>query len=211
MEETSLGGPDVRFQATPWTRVLHGDAASLDHLARVYWKPIYFFVRRKGHDVEAAKDLTQEFWSTMLGRAALAKADPTRGRFRTFLLAALENFLRDEARAASRLKRGPPPVPLDVDPPAGPPEDSFNRGWARELLRQAVEELKPPYLDAVKLHVAGEKDIAGKLGVSDTDARNHVHRGRAKLREIVVSRIRESLDDPTQLEAEVAEFLRWIR
>jgi RNA polymerase sigma-70 factor (ECF subfamily) len=203
MKDTSLGGENVRFLPTPWTLVLRGDAAALDHLARVYWKPIYFFIRRKGHDVDDAKDLTQEFWATMLQRAAVAKADPARGRFRTFLLAALQNFLRDEARAAGRQKRGPPPLPLEAEPPALPPEDAFMQGWARELLRQAVEELKPPYLDAVKRHLAGEP--------TGSEERNHVHRGRAMLRDIVVSRIRESLDDPAQLEAEIAEFLRWAR
>lgn len=199
--ETSIGGENVRFQPTPWSRVLRGDAESLERLLAVYWKPIYFFIRRRGHDIESAKDLTQDFWATMLDRAALAKADPNRGKFRTFLLAALGNFLIDDARR----KKGKP-LAVDVanlEVPEGAPEDVFNRGWARTILEEALARLDPPYRDAVKRHLAGEK-----LG---DEARNHVHRGRAKLRDLVVSRIREGLDDPTQLDAEVAEFLRAIR
>jgi RNA polymerase sigma factor (sigma-70 family) len=210
--ETSIGGDNVRFQPTPWTMVLRGDAEALERLLAIYWKPVYFYLRRKGHDIEEAKDLTQEFWATMLDRAALAKADPDRGRFRTFLLAALSNFRTDQAR-----RRMGKPLPVDfatVEPQlvsSGSPDEAFQRGWARSILAEAVEKLEPPYLDAVKLHLAGEKDIPGKLGISDTDARNRVHRGRAKLRELVIARLRESLDDPTQLEAEIADFLRAIR
>ncbi len=223
VEETSLGGQNARFGATPWTLVLRGDRDSLDRLVTLYWKPVYFYLRRHGRDIESAKDLTQGFWGTMLERASLAHADPSRGRFRTFLLAALQNFLRDEHRAASREKRGGGISPLSFDFEEGerryalepaatdPPEASFNRQWARALLQQAVDDLKPPYLEAVRLHLAGESDIATRLGVSATDARNYVHRGRGHLREILIARIRETVHDPDQLETEIAEFLRSIR
>lgn len=199
--ETSIGGDNVRFLPTPWTLVLRGDAESLERLLAVYWKPIYFFVRRKGHDVETAKDLTQDFWATMLDRASLAKADPNRGRFRTFLLVALGNFLIDQSRRAKGK-----PLALDVanlEVPDGPPEDVFHRTWARTILEDALAQLEPPYRDAVKRHLKGET-----LG---DEFRNHVHRGRAKLRDLVIARIREGLDDPAQLEAELADFLRAIR
>lgn len=214
--ETSLGGDNVRFGATPWTLVLRGDHEALERLIGVYWKPVYFFLRRSGRDIESAKDLTQEFWATMLDRAALAHADPSRGRFRTFLLAALGIFLRDEARAAGREKRGGGRAKIDfegVPEPTvdEPPDLAFHREWSRTLLRQAVEELQPPYLEAVRRHLAGEPDIAGKLGISATDARNHVHRGRAKLRDALLAKIRETVHDPGQLDAEIAEFLRSIR
>ncbi|MBI2930923.1 MAG: sigma-70 family RNA polymerase sigma factor [Planctomycetes bacterium] len=223
MDDTSLGGPNVRFQPTPWTMVLRGDAQALEHLARLYWKPVYFYVRRRGCDIETAKDLTQEFWATILERASLDQADPSRGRFRTFLLATLSNFLADEARAAGRQKRGGERRVFSMDFHEGetqlrlepavddPPEAAFNRRWARALLQQAVEELKPPYLDAVKLHLASEKEIATKLGVSESDAKNTVHRGRAQLREILVAKIRQTVDDPDQMEQEIAEFLKAIR
>lgn len=215
MAETSIGGEVVRFQPTPWTMVLRGDAEALEHLLRLYWKPIYFFLRRSGRDVETAKDLTQEFWATLLDRKSLGLADPARGRFRTFLLAALTNFLRDQARAEHRKMRV---LPLDFAeaetrfrPSNDPPDTEFNRQWARTLLRQAVDELKPPYLDAVKMHLAGESRIAEKMGISESDAKNYVHRGRAQLREILIARIRETVDDPAQLDAEISEFLRAIR
>lgn len=220
MTETSIGGEGVRFQLTPWTMVLRGDAEALEHLLRLYWKPIYFFLRRGGRDVESAKDLTQEFWAALLDRKSLGLADPARGRFRTFLLAALSNFLRDQARAAHREKRGGGQPVLSLDfveaetrfhPSNDPPDAEFNRQWARTLLRQAVDELRSPYLDAVKLHLEGESRIAEKMGISEGDAKNYVHRGRAQLREILVARIRETVDDPAQLDAEISEFLRAIR
>ena len=76
--ETSIGGNNVRFQPTAWTVIrsaVDGSRDALDQLIAVYWKPAYFFIRRRGHDVESAKDLTQGFFGSLLERDFFARVD----------------------------------------------------------------------------------------------------------------------------------------
>src|SRR5437660_1288726 len=110
---TSRGGQAREFDSTHWSVVLRaGDskgpqyAESLEKLCRAYWYPLYAFVRRNRRDPEEARDLTQEFFAKLLEKKWLAQADPARGRFRTFLLAALKHFLANEWHRARTLKRG---------------------------------------------------------------------------------------------------------
>jgi len=93
-------GPGTEaFATTHWSVVLSAGGASaqsreaLETLCRAYWRPLHAFVVRKGFDAESAKDLTQDFLASLLARNDLANTHPSRGRFRTFLLSALENFL----------------------------------------------------------------------------------------------------------------------
>ena len=101
------------FATTHWSVVLAaGDVASpqadvaLADLCRTYWYPLYVFVRRKGHDSHDAQDLTQAFFARLLEKNYVAQADRERGRFRTYLLAALTHFLADEWDKSRRIKRG---------------------------------------------------------------------------------------------------------
>ena len=101
------------FATTHWSVVLAaagdraaGSEVALSSLCQSYWFPLYAHVRRRGHDAESARDLTQKFFAELLRRKTFAQADPNRGRFRTFLLAALDNFLHQEHRDAQALKRG---------------------------------------------------------------------------------------------------------
>src|SRR5262245_25680427 len=96
------------FRTTHWSLVLNAAGTSdqsrtaLETLCRHYWKPLYAFVRRRGHGEHQAQDLTQEFFSRFLAANSLGTVAPGRGRFRTFLLAALKNFLANEWRDANR-------------------------------------------------------------------------------------------------------------
>src|SRR5437016_1156939 len=81
-------------------------AAALEQLCQCYWYPVYAYVRRKGYGPEEAQDLTQGFFARLLDGNRIALADPARGRFRTFLLSAMQNFLINEWTRAARLKRG---------------------------------------------------------------------------------------------------------
>src|SRR4051794_36099422 len=99
------------FATTRWSVVLAtADATraqdSLALLCETYWFPLYAHVRRRGHDPENARDLTQSFFSQLLATSQIEKADPARGRFRTFLLTSLDNFLHHAHRDAHALKRG---------------------------------------------------------------------------------------------------------
>ena len=106
-KDTQMMGDQNRFPTTSWNLVRTAKKVeALDTLIQVYWKPLYFFVRQHGYDNETSKDMVQGFLTTLMQRDAFSKADPARGRFRTFLLAALSNFIKDCAKAETRLKRG---------------------------------------------------------------------------------------------------------
>src|SRR5262245_35830507 len=112
----------ARFATTRWSMVV--DAAknssansrrALAELCTIYWYPLYAFVRRRGSTAEDAQDLTQEFFTELIGKETLRVADPQRGRFRTFLLAAVTNFLAKQRRKAGARKRGGGRAPLSLD------------------------------------------------------------------------------------------------
>ena len=117
MPDTRIGGELTRFPSTQWglVRLAARDNASMDSIVRVYWKPLYFFLRQKGFDNEAAKDLVQGFLTIVIERKAFARADPAKGRFRTLLLASLENYVKDCLKQSARAKRGGGRAVLSLD------------------------------------------------------------------------------------------------
>jgi RNA polymerase sigma factor (sigma-70 family) len=160
----------VPFEATHWTLVFlsaqksspdeTGPQDALGSLCRLYWPPLYTFVRRRGYGPADAQDLTQDFFIHLLESHALAKADRTRGRFRTFLLAALKNFLASAHERSQALKRGGGQefLPLDgvlaeaeaaaqldegkcADIP-GEEDRQFEQRWAVTLVGRALEQLR---------------------------------------------------------------------
>src|SRR5579862_3141306 len=94
-DETTIGGEAMEFPATRWTLIQssrENDAArreALDVLLSTYWKPLYFYVRRKGTSVEAAKDAVQGFFAHLLEQDFLSRPDPTKGKFRSYLRTAI--------------------------------------------------------------------------------------------------------------------------
>src|SRR5258708_22856304 len=101
-----------RFRTTHWSVVLlsaqtqvPGSQAALADLCRIYWYPIYAFVRRRGYNAEDAQDLTQGFFLHLLDHKALRQVSPVKGKFRSFLLASLQNYLSDQADSVRCLKR----------------------------------------------------------------------------------------------------------
>src|SRR5262249_37219529 len=103
----------ARFQTTRWSVVLRaaqnelpGSHAALADLYRIYWYPLYAFVRRRGHSPEDAQDLTQGFFFSLVERKSLRQVTRRRGRFRSFLLASLKNYLSDQFDRANSIKRG---------------------------------------------------------------------------------------------------------
>src|SRR5260221_3451468 len=149
------------FATTHWSVVLlagqadspHG-AEALERLCRTYWYPLYVYVRRQGNSPEDAQDLTQDFLSRLLEKNYLLKADRDRGKFRTFLLGSLKNFLVNEWKRAGRLKRGGDLTFLSFDANtaeeryAGEPIDEtnpandFERQWAVTLIEQVFTTLR---------------------------------------------------------------------
>ncbi|HEV3029765.1 MAG TPA: sigma-70 family RNA polymerase sigma factor, partial [Planctomycetota bacterium] len=142
-DDTGIGGARRAFQSTLWTVVLAAKDLSapdrrqaLQTLIQTYWKPVYLFIRRRGNDREVSKDLAQGFFTALLERNFLQYVQRDRGKFRTFLLTALEHFMADERDRAQALKRGGGRASLSLDfasaeteisrDPAAP--DSLDRG-----------------------------------------------------------------------------------
>ncbi len=151
-------GPEI-FATTQWSLVLEAgrrgvdDPAALERWCRLYWSPVYAFVRRRGYSTEDARDLTQEFFARLLDRQWLERVKPGPARFRTWLLTLLTRFLANQHDQAHALKRGGGTswVPLDFEEVergmardgrvTAPPEREFERQWAMRVLRQGMERL----------------------------------------------------------------------
>ncbi|MBI2921769.1 MAG: sigma-70 family RNA polymerase sigma factor [Planctomycetes bacterium] len=223
MRDTTLGGQSGDFQSTLWTVVLKAKdkrEEALNALFATYWKPIYFYVRRKGKSIEDAKDLTQGFFVHFFESDLLDRVERGRGRFKSYLLATLEHFLANEYRKAHALKRGKPPVALDVelleDELQGDesPEKHFRRAWGMAVLQRAMEQLKAELgskWEPVRKHLSPQdrpsyKDTAQELGCSVTDVTNLLHRARKSLKEKIIGELRQTVETEEELQEELREF-----
>lgn len=225
MEETRVPGP-ASFEPTRWSVVLTAQAPgdpkyleSWDALVGLYWRPVYRAVRfRWNKPVDEAKDLTQAFFAELFD-GALQDYRPERGRFRTFLRAALDNFLRNERRDAGRLKRGGRAVPVELadDAVVTPADDLFEREWRRTLFERALAELagseravvvdcfKRAYLDPAR---PTYREVAQALGLPETEVTNHLHAARKRMRAIVRRLVRESCESEADFDDEMRELFR---
>lgn len=226
--ETTLGGARRSFEPTLWTLVLRAKGRSreaLGELLRAYWKPVYFYVRRWGADVEEAKDLTQEFFAEFLRRDFLKDISKERGSFRAFLATALKHFLINQAKRARAGKRGGGRSPLSLDfekaetqfartPVAKEDLDRhFRREWALAVLNRTMEalsrELDAPTFEALRPHLAGGPayaETAAKLDITVTEINNLIHRTRKRYRELLRAEVAGSVADPALVDEELREL-----
>ena len=156
-----------RFQPTRWTLVLRarGDSpearAALSDLCAAYYEPVFDFVRRHAADEDSARDLTQEFFARLLARNSLGSVDPQRGRFRSYLLGAVKNFLSTMREHSRRLKRGAGQPMESIGPGtdtspglqvpdavAPNPDREFDRKWALAVLQRSLAGLAEEYRTA---------------------------------------------------------------
>jgi RNA polymerase sigma-70 factor (ECF subfamily) len=205
---------------------------ALSSLCETYWWPVYAYVRRKVGRVEESRDLTQEFFVHLLEKNALSAADPNRGRFRSFLLAALNNFLVNHWKRAGAKKRGggKPPISLDLVSaesryalePADEltPERLYDQQWALTLLdgvlarlrsqyarsgkEQLFEQLKP-FLTA-EIEGASYAGPASELGMSAGAVRVAVHRMRRRYRELLQQEIAQTVSSPEDIDDEIRDL-----
>jgi len=242
-EETKMGGSNYRFRKTLWTSILKAkDKASLgyqealNYLVATYWKPVYFYIRRKGYNVENAKDLTQSFFAVFLEKDFLKSVERGKGRFRTFIIATLNRFLSKEREWLNAKKRGGSQIIQSLDfaraeteihcEPADKetPEKILTRSWAQAILQQALENLKQNfnteesriYLDIFEYYLnAGKtpmdigatyKKMSEQFGISETDVRNYLHRVRRKYREYIKDEIRKYVTNEDGVEEEFQEL-----
>ncbi len=222
------------FASTRWSLVVAARGSSppardaLAELCRLYWYPLYAYVRRKGHNHVEAEDLTQEFFTRLLERDDLAAVDPGRGRFRSFLLAACNHFLsnqRDHDRAQKR-GGGRQPLPLDftdaerryVAEPGHDqtPERLFERRWALTVLDRVLQRLQQDYEEAgkgrfferLKGQLAGETagsyaEVAAELGLTAGAVKVATHRLRQRYRDLLRDEIAQTLADPAAVDDEI--------
>jgi len=227
------------FATTHWSLVVAAggpktseSSAALETLCRIYWYPLYAYVRRFGYDVERAEDTVQGFFLHFLQHQSLLSARQDRGRFRSFLLACLKHYMANEHDRVSAVKRGggQPLASLDVGSGEGryaleprddtSPETLFERRWAVTLVDRVHIQLrttlvrsgKGALFEQLKDHVTGvETDVSYKhigaaVGLSEGAVRVTVHRLRRRFRELLREEIRQTVSDPAEVDSEV-DFL----
>lgn len=235
--------PRGRFATTHWSLVLAAgqrsharSAEALATLCETYWYPVYAFIRRQGYDADAARDLTQEFFTRVLEKNYFRDADPARGRFRAFLLAAIRHFLSNERDRAQALKRGgaTPPLSLDVETAEGTyqlegqddltPEKLFDARWATVLLDRALTRLRHEYaaskrgalFDQLKGFLTGDSEdvpyaqAARGLAMTESAVKVAVHRLRRRFRAALVEEISHTVADPADIDAEIRHLLQAV-
>jgi RNA polymerase sigma-70 factor (ECF subfamily) len=236
VEETAIGGAGREFPGTRWTMILASRDGTqerrraLAELLDVYWKPLYFYVRRKGRTIEASKDAIQGFFAHLLERDFLGRLDPARGRFRSYLRAAMDHFLANEHEAATAQKRGGDAriVPLEWDAAerqcASSPADAdaaFDREWAVGVIERAIARLRREFeegmrkgsVDVAMRHFQGGDpppyaESAAACGMSPARFKAFLHRTRARFRELLREEVAPTLDDTRETDSEIEYLLK---
>ena len=229
----------VPFPNTSWSIVLaagrqsSSSADALNKLCATYWYPVYSFIRRKGHSREEAEDLSQEFFARILESEALAQARRERGRFRSFLLASVTNFLANEWERSQAQKRGGGEAALSLSFEAGEaryrhephhdltPEALFEKQWALAVLDGVLAALRQEHVrkgqaaqfDRLRVFLTGDQDrgeyhqLAAELNLSEPAARTAVHRLRRRYAELIRDTVTDTVADPEQVEGEIRFLL----
>jgi RNA polymerase sigma factor (sigma-70 family) len=232
-------GEVAPFTTTHWSVVLEaqGDSPAaqqaLEKLCRIYWRPIYSFVRRQGIVPEEAEDLTQGFFALLLEREDLNTVRKEKGRLRSYLIASLKNFLTDESRHAMAIKRGKGQrlIPLEelgvderiqMEPPAlVTAEQIYEHRWASTLLEHVLSRLKDQYqaagnaalFDSLKQLLPDEPgapsqaDVAAQLGMTENAVRQAFHRFRRRYQLLLREEIAHTVATPSDIEDELRHLI----
>ncbi len=223
-----------RFPTTRWTLVIAaGDPhrkearSALVSLCENYWYPLYAYLRRRGYSAEEAQDLTQEFFVRVLEGRYLDRADPGKGRFRSFILTSLRFFVADEEDRQRALKRGRGMV-VTLEFSSGEeryqrepghdetPERIFERRWALAVLDRVVEKLREEFVhhgrlghfEQLKVFLLGQSDapyaaLAQKMKTSEGALKVAIHRLRKRYRELFRQEIADTVANPAEVESEL--------
>lgn len=202
-------------------------------LCQGYWHPIYVYVCRQGYRPEDAKDLTQSFILELIKGPLLGRADPDRGRFRSFVLTALKHFLMNSERFARAEIRGGRVefVALEAfvgeeqreieDLRALTPDEHFQRNWALTVLERVLERLRQEYeiagraklFEALQSYLAGKEgqpgyaEVAAEQGLSETMVAVSVHRMRRRYGELLREQIAATVSTAAEVEQEISELM----
>jgi RNA polymerase sigma factor (sigma-70 family) len=237
------GGNGPReFVTTRWSLILSAAKLgseeqrarhALAELCRTYWRPIFSFVRARGHSIEDAQDLTQDFFVTILKKNWLHHADRNRGRFRSLLLTSLQNFLIKATEKTHALKRGGGVEFISCDdwaaearaqisnlPQASdssPPERLFDLSWATTVLEHALQRLREEcesrgklwLFQALSSHLTDERDelsyanLSGELGIAETAVKKQLHNMRQRYRSLLRDEVSQTVEDPADVDDEI--------
>jgi RNA polymerase sigma factor (sigma-70 family) len=235
-------GPTA-FTTTHWSIVLEAQGESpaaqeaLEKLCRIYWRPIYSFLRRQGISADDAQDLTQGFFASLLEHRNLNAVRKEQGRLRSYLLGALKYFLGEERRRAMAIKRGKGQrlIPLEelraderfAMEPADPVTADliYERRWASTVLERVLNLLKDEYqrtgnaalFDSIKQLLPGEpdappqKDVAAQLGMTENAVRQAFYRFRQRYQSLLREEIAHTVATPGDIEDELRHLIAVIR
>jgi RNA polymerase sigma factor (sigma-70 family) len=227
------------FATTQWGLVVSAGESSpaameaMSNLCQAYWRPLYCFARRRGHSPHDAQDLTQEFFSRLMEANYLHRADPQKGRFRSFLLGAFKNFLADEFDRSSAARRGGGAHVISLDSEEAEsllendsalqmsPDDTYDRQWVLAILERSLVALRKEFeaagrievFNAIKDCLVDDKppgsylDKAARLGVSANSLAVSVHRMRKRYRELVRAEISATVSSPSDVGPEMNTLL----
>lgn len=244
--DVSVAAGTAHFQETRWSLVLEAGRSdperafrALEQLCSHYWFPIYAFVRRSGHDHHGAQDLTQGFFAALLSRDAFQGVTRQGSKFRTFLLASLKNYLRDEWAKQAAGKRGGGAVPISIDAveaeeryrveptSQSSPDKIYDREWALTLLGNTLSRLeyefevagKGAVLKRVRGFLTGPvvsdsiKAAALDLGLAEETVKKAVQRLRRRYLDYLREEIQRTLGPSTvqEVEEELAQLRQILK
>ncbi|MEZ5384072.1 MAG: sigma-70 family RNA polymerase sigma factor [Prosthecobacter sp.] len=233
------------FHDTRWTLVSRsrGDGAqaqaALSELCEAYYAPVVVFLKRDGRDEDTAREVAHDFFARLLAGGAIDGADPLRGRFRSYLLAALKRFAADQRDRAQAMKRGGGQAHAVIEPGeaetgAGlqiadhtiePPDAAFDRQWALTVLARALSRLetemrsedKSVHFDILKTWLTADGDAtpqneaAAKLGMSVEAVKVAIHRLRKRFRESVKVEIAQTVSESGSVREELDALMTALR
>lgn len=208
-------------------------AEALERLCRGYWHPLYWYVRRRGYTPDDAQDLTQEFFARLLERNYLKSADREKGRFRSFLLGAINHFLANEWDKTKTVKRGGRVSFISLDAETSQDGDwlesiadlsaekTFARLWALEVLDQAFHRLreecrrsnKGELFEQLKTFLTAEATgdeyaaLAARLGWTSSSVGVAVHRLRQRYRQLLREKVAQTVTGPEEVDDELRQVL----
>ncbi len=243
MTPPSPPAPSPAFATTRWSLVLQAGskesghpekAAALESLCRAYWHPLYFYLRRQGHAQEEAEDLTQELFAHLLRRPVLSKADPEKGRFRSYLLGVLKNVLAQAQEKESAGRRGGGAVLVSLDGMEAEaryrlephddesPELLFDRRWAATVMALARKRLREEYAAAdmaERFAVLGDflftgrqaasyAEAAAALGLTESAVKSAVFKLRHRFSAALRAEIAETVASESEIEDEIRHLAK---
>jgi RNA polymerase sigma factor (sigma-70 family) len=238
---SASGSDDARFDETSWSRVLAAGNGSerrareaLAELCRIYWPPVYAFLRRRGYSRDDAQDLTQTFFQHIVQEETLRRASRERGRFRSFLLGALTRCLANEQAHLRAMKHGGGAQFISMDDMAAEemhhqrittdltPAETLDARWASVLLERALETVRAEFsaegkaetFEALSPFLAGEKpgisyqDVARQMGLALSAVKTHIHRLRRQFANAVRREVMQTVSAPHEVDDELRQLRR---